>query len=365
MHSALDTRIFHKEAKTLATANHNVTLIAQHDKDEIVDGVRIVALPKPKNRFRRILGNCKVLSLAYKEKADVYHFHDPELIPTAVLLKLARQAKVIYDVHEDVPNQILTKKYIPHYSRWLVSKLIALIERTALPLFDAVIAASEDITWHFPPSPKVVVVRNFTSLEMVRRSSTERRRKNKRQSGALIYVGGISEGRGVKEMVDAINRLGNKASLILVGTFSDSHMEDEVRAKANTNVEFIGQVPYERVPSFLGQADIGIVCFRPDPNNLAAAWRNNKLFEYMAAGLPVIASNFPLWKEIIEGNNCGLTVNPLKPREIARAVEYLIEHPDAARKMGENGRNAVMEKYNWEKESEKLLSLYKDLLKKR
>jgi glycosyltransferase involved in cell wall biosynthesis len=88
------------------------------------------------------------------------------------------------------------------------------------------------------------------------------------------------------------------------------------------------------------------------------------MFEYMAAGLPVIASNFPLWKEIIEGNHCGIYVNPLKPKEIAKAIEYLIKHPKEAKRMGENGRKAVLEKYNWENESKKLLKIYEELLSK-
>jgi glycosyltransferase involved in cell wall biosynthesis len=104
------------------------------------------------------------------------------------------------------------------------------------------------------------------------------------------------------------------------------------------------------------EATIGIFCAHPEPLNVNGM--PNKLFEYMAAGLPVIVSNFPLWKEIVEGNNCGLTVDPMAPREIARAIGYLIGHPDEAMKMGENGRKAVLEKYNWESEGKKLLEVY-------
>lgn len=363
VHHTFDTRIFHKQAKTLTKAGYDVTLIAQHDKDEVVDGIKIIALPKPKNRFWRMLGIWRVFKLACQQKANMYHFHDPELIPIAILLKITRRTKIIYDVHEDVPNQILAKEYIPNYLRWFISKVIALIERIALPLFDVVIVASADIIWHLPQSPKAVVIRNFASLEIVRRIRSEQSSKDKGQPAMLIHIGGISKGRGVKQMVEAVNRLENKAKLILVGAFSDSRLKNEVQARAGTNVEFVGQVPYERIPFFLGKADIGLICFRPDPNNLASAWRNNKLFEYMAAGLPVITSNFQVWKEIVEGNNCGLTVDPLNPEDIARAMKHLLEHPDKARQMGENGRKAVLEKYNWENESKKLLALYEELLK--
>jgi len=107
------------------------------------------------------------------------------------------------------------------------------------------------------------------------------------------------------------------------------------------------------------ESDIGLICFLPAPNHINAI--PNKPFEYMASGLPVVASNFPLWKEIIEGNKCGLTVNPKKPEEIAKAIEYLIAHPAETKEMGENGRKAVSEKYNWENESKKLLDIYQQL----
>lgn len=362
VHPPFDTRIFHKQAKTLVRAGYDVTLIAQHDNNEVVDGVKIVALPKPKNRFWRMLGSLRLLKLALNHEADVYHFHDPELIPVAVLLKLAGRS-IIYDVHEDVTKQILTKEWVPSYSRGFVSRLFAFTERVSFPFFDAVVVAGEDIASHLPHSSKVVVIRNFPSLEIAKRIG--KREKDREGPALLIYVGGLAEDRGAREMVEVVNHMESKARLILVGSFFDSYLEAELRAKASKEVRFIGWVPYEKVFSFLSKADIGLVCFHPTPNNTAASWRNNKLFEYMVAGLPVIASNFPLWKEIVEGNNCGLTVNPLNPREIARAVEYLMEHSEEARKMGENGRKAVMEKYNWETESKKLIAVYKDLLKGR
>jgi glycosyltransferase involved in cell wall biosynthesis len=363
VHPPFDTRIFHKQAKSLLKAGYGVTLIAQHERDEVVDGVKIMALPKPRNRFWRILGTCRVFRLVLKQKADIYHFHDPELIPAATLIKLIKRKRLIYDIHEDIPKQILTKPWLPRYLRAFISKLFAFVERVTFPLFDAVIAASEDITLHLPRSPKLVVIKNFTSIEVARQSQRKHAKERKGRRATLIYVGGLNKDRGAREMVKAVSLLGDKAKLVLVGTFSDPFLEDELRAEAGKEVEFIGQVPYEKVFSFLSDADMGLVCFQPTPNNIAASWRNNKLFEYMAAGLPVIASNFPLWQDFVEGNKCGLTVDPLNPAKIAEAAEYLIEHPDEAKKMGENGKRAVAEKYNWETESQKLIGLYKNLLK--
>jgi len=125
-------------------------------------------------------------------------------------------------------------------------------------------------------------------------------------------------------------------------------------------VHFLGWMQPEDVYAHLAKADIGLVCLHPEPRFMVA-WPV-KLFEYMAAGLSVVASNFPLWKEIVEGNQCGITVDPLDPKEIAQAIEYLLTHPEEARQMGENGRRAVEEKYNWEMESKKLLGVYSKLL---
>jgi glycosyltransferase involved in cell wall biosynthesis len=115
------------------------------------------------------------------------------------------------------------------------------------------------------------------------------------------------------------------------------------------------------VAKILENSLAGIVTFLPSPNHLEA--QPNKMFEYMSAGIPVIASDFPLWREIISGNDCGLLVNPLKPLEIAGAIDYLVNNPAEAKRMGRNGRLAVIEKYNWPMEEKKLLRFYDSILK--
>jgi glycosyltransferase involved in cell wall biosynthesis len=96
------------------------------------------------------------------------------------------------------------------------------------------------------------------------------------------------------------------------------------------------------------------------PNHIDA--QPNKMFEYMSAGLPLIASDFPLWREIVEGNDCGVCVDPADPAAIAEAIDRLVENPDLARRMGENGQRAVHERYNWAIEEKKLLALYDTVL---
>ncbi|MBI4722606.1 MAG: glycosyltransferase family 4 protein [Candidatus Stahlbacteria bacterium] len=361
VHSSFDVRIFHKECKTLVKVGYDVTLVAQHDKDEVVNGVKIVALPTPKNRLHRMcILPLKVFSLALKQKADLYHFHDPELMPVGILLKLFTGKRIIYDVHEDYAKQILSKPYIPKIARRDIAFLINLMEGISSRFFDAIVTATDDILKNFSYHKKAISVKNFPIVADF--SDIKRNTNDNKGFFNLIYVGGLTEIRGITQMIQALEFINSQkvVKLILCGKFYPQSYEKQIKSrKGFENVEHLGWIRPQEVPEKTTQSDVGIICFLPEPNHINAM--PNKLFEYMACGLPVIASNFTLWKEIVEENNCGICVNPLNPKEITKAIEYLIEHPDERRKMGENGRKAVLEKYNWEEESLKLLTLYRQL----
>jgi len=358
VHQPFDTRIFHKECKTLAKAGYEVVLIAPHDRDETVDGVRIRAIPKPKGRRERMTRTAwRVYRAALQEHAALYHFHDPELIPTGLLLK-AHGKRVIYDVHEDVPRQALSKYWIPRPLRKFVAKLAELMELVGTRSFDGIVAATPTIAERFP-AEKTVIVQNFPMSDEIIPAEL----RLYEEKPFIAYIGGLSVTRGIREMVQAIALLPESlnAQLVLAGTFSPPELEAEVRQMSGwKHVQFLGWQDRQGVAQLLRRAQIGLVTLHPIINYLDSY--PVKLFECMAAGLPVIASNFPLWKEIVEGNECGLTVDPLNPTEIAQAIEYLLEHPELRQKMGENGRRAVLGKYNWEKEVKKLLALYEGLL---
>ena len=360
VHPVFDTRIFHKQAKTLVGAGYNVVLVAQHNKNDIVDGVNIIALPKPKNRFYRILFlTRRAYKIALKEKADIYHFHDPELLPWMVLLKKRTGAKIIYDVHEDIPKQILSKHWIPKFLRKFVAFVFNLYEKKIIKKMDFIITVGDDVKERFKKiNFNVDTIKNFPILEYFNNFQ----KKEEKNVFKIIYIGSITEIRGINQIVTAMKYMPENVKLMLMGRFSSENLENQVRKlKGFNKVEYFGQLSLKKVYSYLFKANLGIICFLPEPNHINS--NPNKFFEYMAAGLPIIASNFPLWKEIIQGNKCGICVNPLEPKEIAKAIEYLIEHPKEAKQMGENGRKAVLEKYNWENESKKLLDTYKKLLK--
>jgi len=363
VHSPFDVRIFHKECKTLLKkSGYEVILIAQNNNNELVDGINIIALQKAKNRLQRMTFlPFKAFKLALKQKANIYHFHDPELIVLGVALKLFMK-KVIYDVHEDIPEQILSKTYMPKILRKVISLGFNLIEKNSARFFDYVITTTDFIKSKFLKyNRKVIDVKNYISKQYIKNTIDKASKSN---DFIVIFAGGIYKERGILEGIKACNMLRELPVRFLIFGEMDSTYYSEIKEVDTLGrLDYKGVLPYEKILMEFAKADIGFVCDYPLKRHMEGL--PIKLFEYMAVGIPIIASNFPLWKEIVEKNNCGICVDPTKPEEIAKAIKYLITHPDEAKKMGENGRKAVLEKYNWEKESEKLLNVYKEILDKK
>ena len=357
VHPKTDTRILYKECKTLVDAGYDVTLIVQNDKDEVIDGVKIIGIEIPKNRKERMTRTVhRVYQQALECNADIYHFHDPELIP--ISLKLKRKGeKIIYDVHEDVPRQILSKQWIPSPLRKIISWMIERIENYAAKRFDYIVTATPYIRDRFLRiNNSTIDINNFPLLSELHISNTDWNSKEK----LVCYIGGIGRVRGIQEMVHAIGL--TPYTMLLAGNF-ESSAEREIATQKDgwRQVMELGHINRTEVKEVLSRSMAGLVLFHPEPNHINA--QPNKMFEYMSAGIPVIASNFPLWKEIIEGNNCGICVDPLNINEIANAINWIMDNPEQAKRMGENGRKAVETKYNWEKEGKKLLKVYEELLK--
>lgn len=359
VHDVFDTRIFHKEAKTLKKAGYDVTLIAQHTKKEVINGIEIIPIDESNNRYKRFIKTVwEVLKKSFQVKGDIYHFHDPELIPIGLLLKL-NGMKVIYDVHEDVPKQIVSKEWIWKPIRGFVSKLASGMEKLADKFFNAIVSATPTIEKKFN-NKNSIAVQNFPLLDELHISNSS---ENNKKKNIVTYVGSITKSRGIKEMVKAIDILSEDydAKFLLAGKFTSKHLKDKTK-KINgwSKVEFQGWIDRKQVASNLSQAKAGLVVLHPKHRYKVSY--PIKMFEYMTAGLPVIASDFPLWEEIIEGNECGITVDPLDPKEIAEAIQYIFNHSEEAKRMGQNGRKIVEYKYNWSVEEKKLLNLYENIL---
>lgn len=356
-HPRHDTRIFVKQCRSLAAHGHEVTLVVADDRgDELTDGVRIVDVGRLQGRLNRVLRTTRrVLDAALALDADVYQLHDPELIPAGLVLK--RMGKtVVFDSHEDVPAQLLGKPYLGKLSGQMLSRSFGAYERFACSRFDGIIAATPFIRDKFLRiNQRTVDVNNYPLPAEFDAAALW---ADKRPE--VCYVGSIAAIRGIRELVRACDLLRSPARLALAGQFSEPALEAEVAAYPGwQRVDRHGHLDRAGVRAVMARAVAGLVTLHPVVNYLDAL--PVKMFEYMAAGIPVIASNIPLWRGIIEGSDCGVCVDPADPAAIAAAIDHLVLHPELAMRMGENGRRAVLDKYNWLAESVKLIAFYDHL----
>jgi glycosyltransferase involved in cell wall biosynthesis len=363
VHSAFDMRIFAKECRSLAQAGFDVTIIAPHSLDEIVDGVHIKAVPPidGKGRLRRMTGTVwRVLREGLRQNADLYHFHDPELIPLGLLLR-AYGKKVIYDIHENVPKDILLKQYLPPWSRHILSWFIGHLETSASRQFSALVTVSPMIAERFMPgNRRTVLIHNFPDLNELAVSSEVPWESRK---PLVVFPGGILPERGIRQMVHAMACLPDSSDATLdiaSGEFPADLWEELTRHDGWRRVHFLGHLNRAQIIALLGSASAGLVLYLPEEQNLCAM--PHKLFEYMAAGIPIIASDFPLWRRLLKGIDCALFVDPLKPAAIAEAIQYVLSHPAESSRMGRAGREAVRRTFNWDSQAQELVELYKGLV---
>jgi len=294
-----------------------------------------------------------------KIDADCYHFHDAELIPVALLLRLAGKA-VVYDIHEDLPRTVSYKPYVPKWLRKPLEKIFEVAESAAVRFFSGLIAATPEIASRFLRANSLIaIVQNYPLIEEFPRIMSA----EPQTPGYVTYVGQrITVARGAQEMVRAMSLLPASidARLKLVGSVeSERLLGDLTLIPGWAKTDYLGPQDRAGVADVIQRAIAGLVVLHPEPNYINSY--PVKLFEYMCAGIPVIASDFPIFRSIVECSQCGLLVDPLNPRELAAAIEYLTTHPAEAREMGARGRLAVETHYNWANEKEFLLGLYREV----
>lgn len=357
VHNRSDVRIFYKMCKSLASSGYNVTLVvADGLGDTFYDGVSILDVGINSGRFLRFFaGSYKILFSALKLNADIYHLHDPELMFIGLILKFMGK-RVVFDSHEDTAKQILIKNYIPYRLRRLISFLYAIIESGICRWFDGVVAATPHIRLKFEKINDCVVdIKNFPIL------STEMLSNIQSQSKYICYIGDVSVQRGVVEVVKSLAHLDSDIRLVICGRFSDTNTEVYLRSLPEWHrVDYMGFLDRHSVFNVMSHASAGLVTLHPTITYIDSL--PVKMFEYMAAELPVIASDFPLWREIIQRADCGLLVDPLSSLSIAKAVNYLLIHTEKAKVMGRNGRFAVINFYNWDVEALSLLEFYREII---
>ncbi len=358
-HQGLDIRIFAKECVSLADAGYEVHLVITAPTDAVAKAaaqrVTMHVLPRPAGRLARMFKQgWRCYRMASRLNADIYHFHDPELIPYGMLLRLTGK-RVIYDVHEDLPRDILDKEWIPAWARRWVAAGAEALEYIGARWFFAVSAATPFIAERYRRiTSRVIDINNFPMPDELAppEVAVERRRQ-------VCYVGGITRVRGLKPLVQALPAV-TDVRLVLCGKFTEPAFEAEIKALPGwRQVDYRGQVGRKDMQRILSESMAGVVTFLPIPNHTDA--QPNKMFEYMSAELPVLASDFPLWRQIVDGAQAGVCVDPQSPQSIAAGIRELVGDPAKVQRMGKAGRKAVLEKYNWPTEAEKLVNFYKEL----
>lgn len=360
VHSAFDDRIFHKECRTLAQKGYEVSLVVSHDKREQVEGVNIEPLPDKDGRLYRVFNKSFIAFKKAKSiKADIYHFHDPELILIGFMLKLLGN-KVVYDVHEDVPKQILNKEWLgPLFLRKIVSLLFNCGEKFIARFFDGVSTVTDDIVRKFACNKRVILLRNLPVVSIIDACNAK---SVEEKEFTLLYAGGLTEIRGIREIIKAVGLLDGKAKLILLGKWDSSEYEKACRNEQGwKNTIYLGFKPIEEVYSYMKSVNLGICTLYPTQNHLKS-WPV-KVFEYMACSLPVLMSNFPYWMDIF--NKHAIFVNPKEPKDIAAKIEQLLDNPKELSDIGKANRELVEKQYSWEAENQKLIDLYEDICNKK
>jgi|TARA_R100000049_G_C1954646_1_gene106635 hypothetical protein len=361
VHPREDSRIRSKEVASLAGVHDDVVLLVQDGLGDEFDkkgGYRVIDTgPRLRRISRMTVGAWRMIRAVTKLKPQVAHFHDPELLPWAVLLKLWG-IKVVYDVHEDMPEQVKHNPGLPALAQKALPPLVRTVEWFGGRAVDGLVVVTPTIADRFPKQ-KTALVRNFPMLEELHTPGAIPMAERPLE---FAYVGYISEVRNIFGMMQAVDCLADPAArLRLVGSFAIEETERAALAMPEwSRVNYDGWASREQVAHILANVRAGLVLLKPVEHETLTL--PIKLFEYMAAGVPVISSNFPLWRSIVESAQCGLLVDPLDPQDIADAMQRIIDNPEEAQRMGERGRKAVEEKYNWAHEAAILQRFYTDRL---
>ena len=368
VHDWNDVRIYVKMSRSAVLAGWQVSLVAPvADSNSALDSGRVSvhALRKYRSRFlRATLGTIRAISAAVRVRATVYHVHDPELLPLVLTLRVLGR-RVVFDFHEEFSAQIRSKPYVGRGLRTLAALAARGWELLLCWAASGIVAATPRIRERLPVGKgRAAIVCNYPTLEEfpspASRDFDERPR-------VAYYVGGVTAARGCYEMIEAgrvLAESGSGISIRIAGPFDSEKSEHNLRSAASgSNTRFLGRRTRVEVAEDLAAARVGVVVLRRTPNHLNSL--PVKMFEYMAAGLPVVASDFPLWEQIVSGAGCGVTVDARDPSRIAAAIAAIVEDTGEARRMGERGRCAVETTYHWSTQWDCLRSLYETVVQGR
>ncbi len=355
VHPMMDGRIFEKECSSLAKAGYEVYIVGVGTTGE-KNGVQFIGIEEhqPRRFYRFLKLDSKVVDKALSLECDIYHIHDPELLRFAGKIK-KRGYKVIFDSHEDVPRQIYSKYWIPKIIRKIISCTYEFVEKRICKKIDMVVAATPKISSIFQKYKiNCEVIHNYPVEKM------DIDMQHTRGSNIICFAGGLSQSNGIIQLIDVVKELGD-VKLKLAGTF-EPIVKKYYEINKNENIEFLGYLDQKGINALYQQSCIGIVVDLPTGNNIDGL--PIKLFEYMNCGLPIITSNFPLRKSIFSKYECGKMIDPYDKYAYKRAIRDMLKDEVYREKCIKNGRKAITNEFNWERESKKLIGIYKRLMER-
>lgn len=360
VHYRHDVRIMYKYCRSLVDEDFDVSLVVSDGYgDEILHKVNIIDLGKSKfGRLGRFfLGSLNVFIHLIRKKYELLHFHDPELIPLALFMRILG-CKVVFDMHENLPLQILTKTYLPKPIRYTLYQISYLFQRFAF-MFLPVIFAEISYKRYFKNIKRQKIVLNYPLKETLENISLP-----KKENFTLGYMGWLNKERGTIATLEVVSKIRAtvKLDLLFVGPYGKD-INENILYKESIEEEwatFLGRLEPKKGWQEMSKCHVGLAVLENSPNFVESY--PTKIFEYMLLGLPIIVSNFPLYKKIIDESQCGISVDPSSLEDFENAILWLINNPDKSKIMGQNGKKIAQEKYNWESEFLKVKFFYYDLL---
>ena len=362
LHPPLDKRVFEKEAATLAAEGFDVIHLAPgNDQPVRVRGVQVETFQSKPGLLGRVTRVPRLYRLAARIDADCYHCNEMDSWTVGVLLKIFRRKKIVFDVHEHYPSTF-GDTHLPKWLHPVAAACIRLWIRAQIPFTDAAVLAKGSVASDYKSARRILLVQNFTLL----RPPLQRPPLQDRDGRIwAVHVGVIGRGRGWPQMLEALAKTRENIGLRIIGTFNDgSQLDFEQRASTlglTDRITVEDWLPFDQLMQRLALSDIGLVLFQPGIRNHVMA-SPHKIFDYMQASLPVIAPDFAVEvAEVVRESGCGILVNPASPDEIARALDRLAGDTDERTRMGQGGRKAVEERFNWQVESGKLVEFYREM----
>ena len=362
VHPWNDPRVLYKEAVSLAKEYEvELHITAPFDYKE-VDGVKIFGLPQWKTKVDRRRSTWQLMKRVISSDARVFHFHDPELLPLAILTKIFKSVKVIFDFHEQLENKIVKRDWIPIYLRKPLVWIYKFFERLALEIIDGAIGVIEDQTPTLQKTRQYAIIKNYPLI-------IQSNGPKKASSGYihLGYIGAIVKERRIKKIIEVCGELNNQFSLKLhiIGEIKYTKYKMEMNKiiqhyDLNENVKFYGYMSIDEAMKIMQKWEIGFLPLRKKEHFVRSL--PVKLFDYMSAGLAIVMPAYPLSKDIILKSNCGVIVDTSDLQDMVAKVKYLLENPNVRREMGQNGLKYAKKHFSWYTQEQKLLSFYKWVL---